>query len=453
MKNNMGNDSSKLLREESITKLLVQFSIPAIIGMLVNALYNVVDRIFVGQFVGNIGIGAIFVSSPLSLILMAFAMLVGVGGNSLSSIRLGQGRKEDSDRILSQSLTLSIILSTILMVLGLVFLEPLLVTFGSSKEMLPYAINYTKIILYGAPLQFIGFALNNFIRGEGNPKIAMFTMLIGAFTNIILDYVFIKYLDMGIEGAAWATLIGQGLSMIWVLYYFLRGNSLLKVRKEYLKLNFPLIREIFSLGFSPFSMQLAASMVTMFLNTSLSKYGGDIAVSSMGIINGITMLILMPIFGINQGAQPVIGFNHGANQPDRVKEALFKAMAAATFIALLGFIMIRTIPEKLFLLFLDKNDNISDILAVGIEGLKYYLLLLPIIGAQIVSTNYFQATGKPRQAAILGLSRQVLILIPAILILSKMFGLKGVWIATPVSDFGATLLTLTFLIKDLKSYK
>lgn len=453
MKNNMGNDSSKLLREESITKLLVQFSIPAIIGMLVNALYNVVDRIFVGQFVGNIGIGAIFVSSPLSLILMAFAMLVGVGGNSLSSIRLGQGRKEDSDRILSQSLTLSIILSTILMVLGLVFLEPLLVTFGSSKEMLPYAINYTKIILYGAPLQFIGFALNNFIRGEGNPKIAMFTMLIGAFANIILDYVFINYLDMGIEGAAWATLIGQGLSMIWVLYYFLRGNSLLKIRKEYLKLDFPLIREIFSLGFSPFSMQLAASMVTMFLNTSLSKYGGDIAVSSMGIINGITMLILMPIFGINQGAQPVIGFNHGANQPDRVKEALFKAMAAATFIALLGFIMIRTIPEKLFLLFLDKNDNISDILAVGIEGLKYYLLLLPIIGAQIVSTNYFQATGKPRQAAILGLSRQVLILIPAILILSKMFGLKGVWIATPVSDFGATLLTLTFLIKDLKSYK
>lgn len=439
-----------MLREDDITKLLIKFSIPAIVGMLVNALYNIVDRIFVGRYVGNIGIGAIFVSSPIALILMAFSMLVGIGGNSLSSIRLGQGRKEDSEKILGHVVTLALFISIIIALLGLKFLEPLLKLFGSSEEMLPYAIDYTKIILYGAPLQAIGFAVNNFIRGEGNPQVAMFTMLIGAASNVILDYVFIRYFGMGIKGAAWATIISQGISMVWVLYYFVGGTSMLELKKENLKLKFPIVKEIFSLGFAQFSMQLAASLVNVFLNNSLATYGGDVAISSMGVINSITMLILMPIFGINQGAQPIIGFNHGAEEYDRVREALGKAILSATVIATLGFVVIRTIPDKLFYIFLDKSDDLTEIMSVGIRGLKLNLLFLPIIGAQIVSSNYFQATGKPKRAAILGLSRQVLILIPAIMILPKIFGLDGVWAAAPVSDLVASILTAIFLALDLR---
>lgn len=449
-KRKKNGDNSKMLREDDITELLIKFSIPAIVGMLVNALYNIVDRIFVGRYVGNIGIGAIFVSSPIGLILMAFAMLVGVGGNSLSSIRLGQGKKEDSEKILGHVVTLALFISLAISILGLVFLEPLLRLFGSSEEMLPYAIDYTKIILYGAPLQAIGFAVNNFIRGEGNPQVAMFTMLIGAVSNVVLDYVFIRFFHMGIKGAAWATIISQGISMVWVLYYFVSGTSMLELKKENLKLKFPIVKEIFSLGFAQFSMQLAASLVNVFLNNSLSTYGGDVAISSMGVINSITMLILMPIFGINQGAQPIIGFNHGAEQYHRVREALGKAIISATIIASLGFILIRTIPDKLFYVFLDKTDDLTEIMSVGIRGLQLNLLFLPIIGAQIVSSNYFQATGKPKRAAVLGLSRQVLILIPAIMILPRFFGLDGVWAAGPVSDLVASVLTAIFLISDLR---
>lgn len=451
MKESQTNNSTKKLREENTTKLLFEFSIPAIVGMLVNALYNIVDRIFVGKFVGNIGIGAIFVSSPLTLVLMAFAMLVGIGGNSLSSIRLGQDRKEDSEKILGNAVILAGIISSMLGIIGFLFLEPLLLFFGSSNEMLPYSVEYTRIILLGAPLQAIGFATNHFIRGEGSPKVAMFTMLIGAISNVILDYVFINIFSMGIGGAAWATIVSQGISMIWVLSHFIKGGSILKLRKENLKLQFSTILEIFSLGFAPFSMQLAASLVNIILNNSLSTYGGDIAISSMGVINSLTMLMMMPMFGINQGAQPIIGFNYGAEQYDRVRETLFKAMTAATVIALIGFVLVRTIPDKLFYIFLDKTDNIEDIMNVGVRGLKLYLLMLPIIGVQVVSSNYFQATGKPIKAALLSLSRQVLILIPAIMILPRFFGLDGVWGATILSDLSATIIAVIFLIKDLKT--
>lgn len=444
------SDNTQLLKNENINKLLIKFSIPAIVGMLVNALYNIVDRIFVGRYVGNIGIGAIFVSSTMTLILMAFAMLVGIGGNSLSSIRLGEGKKEDSEKILAHVLILAFIISTILAILGFIFLEPLLLFFGSSRKILPYSVEYTRIILLGAPLQAIGFAVNHFIRGEGNPTTAMFTMLIGAISNVVLDYIFIAIFHMGIAGAAWATIISQGISMIWVLYYFINGDSYLKLKKENLKLKFETVKEIFSLGFAQFSMHLATSLVNIFLANSLAKYGGDLALSSMGVISSLNMLMMMPMFGINQGAQPIIGFNYGAKQYKRVRETLKKAILAATLIAIVGFVLVRTIPDKLFYIFLDKKDNIDEIMSVGVRGLQIYLLMLPIIGIQVVSSNYFQATGKPIKATLLGLSRQVLILIPAILILPNFFGLDGVWGAAVVSDFLSTFIAIIFLVKDLK---
>ena len=443
-------ERSKVLGQEDIGKLLFKFSVPAIVGMLVNALYNIVDRIFIGQAVGSIGIGAIFITSPVALILMAFSMLVGIGGNSLSSIKLGEDKHEESELILGNSFVLLFIISLILTVTGLIFIEPLLKFFGASEKILPYSVDYMSIILIGAPFQAIGFGMNNFIRGEGNPRVAMATMLIGAIINITLDYVFIFKFGMGMKGAALATIIAQTVSAIWVLQYFLGSKSMLKLKRENMRLKTNIIRDIFSVGFAPFSMQLAASMVTVILNNTLNSYGGDIAISSMGVIHSITMLILMPIFGINQGAQPIIGFNYGAKEYDRVKEALKKAIIAATCVATIGFIVVQTIPHKLFNIFLPKGTDITNIMAVGVKGLRINLAMLPIIGFQIVSSNYFQATGKPKKAALLGLSRQVLILIPALIILPKLLGLTGAWLAGPTSDFIASVLTAVFLIKDLK---
>lgn len=438
---------SKQLGEENIGKLLIQFSIPAIVGMLVNALYNIVDRIFIGKGVGNLGIAGIFVGYPISLILMAFSMLIGLGGNALVSIRLGQKREEDAEKILGNAFVLLILISICIGILGLLTLEPLLKAFGASETILPYSLDYMKIILIGAPLQAIGFGLNNFIRGEGNPKMAMATMLIGAILNTILDPIFIFVFDMGMKGAAIATIISQGASSIWVLSYFFRKKGLLKLKKENLKLKLDIFKEIISIGLAPFSMQIAASMVTVLLNNNLKNYGGDIATSSMAIINSITMLVLMPIFGINQGAQPIIGYNYGAEKYDRVKETLKLAIIFATVISTIGFIFTQIIPGKLISLF---GKNETELIEVASKAMRINLSMLPIIGFQIVSANYFQATGKPKQAMFLSLSRQVLVLIPALIILPKLFQLNGVWLASPVSDIIASIITAYFLVRDLK---
>lgn len=446
----LNNERTKLLENEAIGKLLLKFSIPAIVGMLVNALYNIVDRIFIGRGVGQLAIGGLYIAFPINLITMAFSMLIGIGGNSLSSIRLGEKKKEEAEQIIGNSLTSLLIIGIILSIFGFIFLKPLLIAFGASENILPYSYNYMKIILIGVPVQVIGFGLNNFIRGEGNPKIAMGTVLIGAITNIILDPIFIFALDMGVQGAALATIIAQAISCTWVLAYFFSGNSLLKIRKKNLKLRKEILKQIVSIGFAPFGRQIGASMVTVILNNSLKIYGGDIANASMGVIHSISTLMIMPIFGINQGSQPIIGFNYGAKQYNRVKKALTLAILSATIIVTIGFIVTQFFPETLIKLFIGDEKDLSEILKVGTIGLRIYLAALPIIGFQIVSSNYFQATGKPKYAMVLSLSRQVLILIPALLILPKLFGLTGVWLAAPTSDTISSIITGTLLAKDIK---
>ncbi|MBU5439260.1 MATE family efflux transporter [Tissierella sp. MSJ-40] len=444
-------NNSKMLAEEDIGKLLMKFSIPAIIGMMVNALYNIVDRIFIGQGVGNLAIGGIFVGYPISLILMAFSMLIGIGGNTVVSIRLGEKKKDEAEKILGNSFILLVGISVIISILGLLLLEPLLRAFGASETILPYAVDYMKIILIGAPLQAIGFGMNNFIRGEGSPKIAMITMLIGAILNTILDPIFIFIFDMGIKGAALATIISQGVSAIWVMKYFIGNTSILRIRKQNLKLRTDIVKNIVTIGFAPFSMQLAASMVTVLLNNNLKNYGGDVATSSMGVIQSISMMVLMPIFGINQGSQPIIGFNYGAKNYDRVKKTLKLAIMGATVISLVGFILTQAFPKQIIKIFISDEQELAEILNVAVKGLRIYLAMLPIIGFQIVSSNYFQATGKPKHAMLLSLSRQVLILIPALLIFPKLFELTGVWMAAPVSDLIASIITGTLLAKSLKN--
>lgn len=440
-------DSSTQLGEVKVSRLLLKFSIPAIVGMLVNALYNVVDRIFIGNSVGSLGIAGITIGFPIMLVIMAFAMLIGIGANSLISIRLGEQKKSEAELILGNAMVLLITAAMIISITGLIFIEPLLSIFGASAAVLPYAKEYLSIILLGTVIQTVGFGMNNFIRAEGNPRIAMLTMLIGAVLNTVLDPIFIFVFGWGIRGAAAATVLSQIASTSWVLYHFLGGRSTLKVHAKNLKLHLPIVTKIVTLGAAPFLMQLAASVLNAIMNKSLTIYGGDIAVSGMGIVNSITMLILMPIFGINQGAQPIIGYNYGALKFDRVKQALKLAVLAATTITSIGFVLTRVFPTQLISLF---NRTDESLLNFGTRAISIYLIFLPIIGFQIVSANYFQAVGKPKHAAFLSLSRQVLVLIPALLILPKFFGLDGLLMAGPTADLTSSVITGTFLFRELR---
>ncbi len=437
----------KQLGEDKISKLLIRFSIPAIVGMLVNGMYNVVDRIFIGRGVGSEGIAGITIGFPLMLLIMAFGMLVGIGATAQISIRLGEQKKNEAELILGNCFSLLIILSLGLTLFGLVFLDPLLRFFGASPAIFPYAHDYMKVILAGAVFQGIGFGMNNIIRADGHPGTAMLTMIAGAILNALLCPVFIFWLKMGMRGAAFATVISQVFTAVWVLAYFLGKHSHLKIRWPNLKLKLPVIGSIIAIGFAPFAMQVAASILNIILNNSLKVYGGDLAVSAMGIVYSILMLILMPLFGINQGAQPIIGYNYGAQKFDRVKKTLKLAILAATAIVVFGFIMTRMIPEQLIRLFNDEDERLVEL---GTQTLQVFLLMLPIVGFQIVSSNYFQAVGKPIQAMILSLSRQVILLIPALLILPGFFGFNGVLAAGPVSDFGSSLLTGLWLFYELK---
>lgn len=445
------NQRRKLLGEEPIGKLLIKFSIPAITGMVVNALYNVVDRIFIGLGVGDLAIGGLFISSPISLIIMAFSMLIGIGGNTLVSIKLGQNKKEEAEKVTGNSFILLILTSLLITIFGLIFLKPLLDLFGASPSNFQYAYDYMKIILIGAVFQAIGLGMNNFIRGEGSPTIAMKTMLIGAISNTILDPIFIFWFNMGVSGAALATIISQALSAIWVMRYFFGGNSMLTIKKEYLKPKLDIAKNIVAIGLGPFSMQLAGSMVTVLLNNSLKNYGGDLANSSMAVINSIAMMVMMPVFGINQGAQPIIGFNYGAEKYDRVKKTLKYAIIGATCITTTGFILTQLFPIQLYKMFISKGGNLTEISKIGVPGMRIYLAMFPIVGIQVVSSNYFQAIGKPKHAMLLSLSRQVLVLIPALIILPKIYGLTGVWLAGPISDFVASIITIYFVTRSVKN--
>lgn len=437
-------DRSNALGEENIGKLLLKYSVPAIIGMLVNAFYSVVDRIFVGKGVGPEALSGIAISFPILLIIMAFAMLVGVGATSLISIRLGQQRKEDAEQIIGNSLTLLIGISVVISLVTYLFMDGLLIQFGASPAVLPYARTFLQVLLWGTVFQSIGFGMNNFIRAEGNPKVAMFTMILGAVLNIILNPIFIFVFKLGVAGSALATVISQMVTSIWVLYYFLSDQSSLKLHLRNLKLDKTIVREIVEIGVSPFFMQIAASLVTVIFNKSLAFYGGDSAIAAMAVINGIVMMIFMPVFGINQGAQPIIGYNYGAGNYRRVKKTLGLGILGASTVMVLGFLVTQLFPHGLMRLFTDDPELIRN----GVEGLKVYLVMLPIVGFQIAVVNYFQATGQPKKSLFLTLSRQLIFLIPALMIMPRFYGLTGVWMAGPVSDFISTFVTGILLFID-----
>ncbi len=439
-------DRSEALGKEPVGKLLWDFSLPAIVGMLVNALYNVVDSIFVGNGVGQIGLTAVTIAYPIMLVMMGFGMLIGVGASSLVSIRLGQQNKEAAEKILGNSLTLLFIIAAVFTTVLMLFLDPILRALGAEGEVLGYARDFTHIIAIGSISLYLGFGLNNIIRSEGNPRIAMFTMLISAILNIVLNPLLILGVGLGIKGSALATVISQTVSAIWVLAYFFSRKSILKIKTENLRLSGPVVGEIIKIGISPFLMQIAASVVSLLFNVSLIRYGGDLAVAAYGIAGRVGMLILMPIFGINQGVQPIIGYNYGARHYARVIEAVKKATFAGSVFSVLGFVFIQVCDVYIVRLF---NSN-PELVSLGSYAIRIVLLMLPLIGFQVVGASYFQAVGQAGKAAFLSMSRQVILLIPLILILPQFFGLGGVWAASPVADLVSAMITGGYLWSEMK---
>ena len=444
-------ENQQALGTESVGKLLLKYSVPAIIGMLVNALYNVVDRIFIGNIpgVGPLAITGVGVTMPIMSITLAFAMLIGIGCTTNISIKLGQGKKEDAQKIIGNGRTLSIFISLILSIIGIVFGNQILHLFGASDQTLYYAKSYIYIILAGTVFNTLGYTLNNTIRGDGNPKLAATIMVVGCITNVILDAVLIFVFNLGIQGAAIATVISQIVTALWGLMYYVKGKSNLTFEKSSLKLDKSLVKSIIAIGIAPFSMQIATSLVQVISNNALKMYGGDLAIGAMATISSISMIFLMPIFGLNQGSQPIIGFNYGAKQYDRANKA-FKISALISIVILTaGWVLVQLSPETVIGMF-NKDPKLMDI---SVNGIRIYLFMIPIIGISITGSNYIQSVGKAKIATVLSLLRQVILLIPMILILPNFFGLNGVWYASPISDFLSTAITAYILYRELKSYK
>ncbi len=443
----MSIDRSHRLGEGNITRLLATFSIPAIVGLLAQALYYVVDRIFIGWALESEGIAGITVCFPFMLIIMAFALLIGLGATALISIRLGEQKKAEAELVLGNAAVLLAAASIVVTAAGLSLLDRLLILFGASEIVLPYAHDYMQILALGTVCQMFGYGLNAPIRGEGNPRIAMFTLLIGVLLNVILAPIFIFGFGWGMRGAGLATVISQGISAVWVLAYFIRGGSLLKIRWNNLRLKKSICFQIMAIGSSPFAIQISAAVMQSVLNCQLDRYGGDEAIAAWGIIWAVVMMFFMPMFGINQGAQPIMGYNYGAGEFARVKKALKTAVLAASAIAFFGFLIMMLAPTQVVRLF---NPGDVPLQALTVHAMRICVIMMPLVGFQVVSTGYFIAVGKPRESMLVSLSRQILFLIPAVLILPKYFGLNGVWAAIPTADLSSSLLTGVLLFLELR---
>ena len=439
------------LGEEKISKLLMEFSIPAIIGMVVNTLYNIVDRMYIGNIkdIGGLALTGVGITMPIMTIIMAFGMLIGIGTSARISLKLGEHKREEAEKHLGNAFTLIIIASVLITIIGLVFMHKILGLFGASADTEVYAREYMKIIFFGTIFNMLSFGLNHSIRSDGSPKIAMLSMLIGAGTNIILDPIFIFVFGMGVRGAAIATVISQIVSTIWILYYFTKGKSNLKIKREYLSLDKAIVLSIFSIGVSPFSMQIAQSIVQVLANNALKTYGGDLAIGAMTIINSVAMIFMMPIFGLNQGSQPIIGYNYGAEKYKRVKQAVKSATIVATIIVSIGWIITQAAPHLLISIF----NRDEQLVGIASTGMRIFLFMLPVVGAQVISSNYFQSIGKAKISMFLSLLRQVILLIPCLIILPKIFVLTGVWLAGAVADGLSSLITLIIFFMSVRKLK
>ncbi|MEB1807289.1 MAG: MATE family efflux transporter [Bacillaceae bacterium] len=439
---------SERLGTEPIPKLLKSLSIPAIIGMVVMALYNVIDTIFISYGVGIAAVAGVTISFPLMMLMMAISAAMGIGGASVISRRLGERKEKEANQVFGNVLTLILLLSVIGFVGAFTFLEPVLILFGATPEILPYALDYMFPILLATLFFTFGFATNSIIRSEGNARFAMMAMIIPSVLNIILDAVFIFGLNMGVRGAAYATVISQVVTSVMVIQYFVSGKSTLSLTIADFKLKFALVKEITLVGLPAFVQQAAGSVMMIAINAMLIRFGGEFYVGVFGIIQRIIMMSFMPMAGIMQGMQPIVGYNYGAKNFSRLRETVMLSLKVTTVMSVAVFFIVMLFPSYLMSIF----TSDPAVIEAGADSMRVMFAAVFLIGIQIISSGLYQALGKAKLALILSLSRQFLFLIPLVLILPHFMGTTGVWLAFPIADFFSFLLAGYLLYRHRETF-
>ncbi len=446
------DEKSEFLGKDDIKKLLFKLSTPVIIGMLVQALYNVVDTFFVGLAYGADSIqaiGGLSIAFPVQMIIMAFGIVLGTGGSSIISRALGAREYNKAERVLGNVFSLSLILSVLIAIPCLLYLDPILKIFGATAGVLPYARDYLKYIILGGIFFVFGVAVQNIVRSEGNARLAMNAMLVGGGLNILLDPFFMFGFGMGVEGAAIATVLSQAVASVWLLLYYLKGKGAVNFRSETLKPDPEIIKEIGAIGTGSFVMECSSSIMMIFVYNALAVYGGDVAIAVFGVVMKINSFIFLPLLGMGFGLQPIVGFNYGAKRYGRIAEAVKLSLVAATTFGLLGLLIIYLFKEQILGLF----STDPNYLAVGKNAVMIMVLGTPLIGLNVVTSILFQALGKAKPAFLLSISRQLLFLIPAVIFLPRLYELDGVWAAFPVSDLLAFMLSGFLLFRVHRIFK
>lgn len=433
----MDNKKATLeLGTEPVGKLLARYALPAIIAMTAASLYNIIDRVFIGQVVGPLAISGLAITFPFMNLAAAFGAAVGVGASTTISVRLGQRDYDAAENILGNTITLNLIIGIGFGLFSLMFLDPILRFFGASDDTLPYAHDFMTIILAGNVISHMYFGMNAVLRAASKPKKAMAATLFTVVMNVVLDAVFILWWHWGIKGAALATMISQLLALCWQMSIFANQKELLHLKRGIYKLRAELVQNIISIGISPFLMNACACIIVIFMNNQLVRYGGDMAVGAYGIANSIAMVFVLFSMGLNQGMQPIAGYNFGAKQYPRVTQVLKITIYAATIVTTIGFLMGMFIPQLAVSIFTTHEELVN----ISAKGLRIVVMFFPIVGFQMVTSNFFQSIGMASKAIFLSISRQVLVLIPCLLILPRFYGQLGVWISMPISDLIASLI-------------
>ena len=439
MKDN--KEATLALGTQPVGRLLWQYALPGVIAMTASSLYNMVDSIFIGHGVGSMALAALGISFPLMNIGAAFGAAVGVGGATLMSLRLGQRQYEKANHVLGNMVALNIIMGLLVGIVSIIFLDPILTFFGASEQTLPHAHDYMFILLVGNVITHLYLGLNAALRSASKPRAAMIATIVTVALNTILDPIFIWPLHMGIKGAAIATVLAQLIVLCWQLWQFSRQKELLHLEWRFLRPARAIVKDIVSIGISPFSMQLTGCVVAILMNNALMTYGGDLAVGAYSIANRLGFIFFMVIMGICQGFQPIAGYNYGARNMDRVKSVLRLTITASVIAMTVGWVVGELLPGPCTRLFTDDEG----LIAISIRGIRINMLVFPVIGYQAVVTNFFQTIGKVRISIFMSLSRQLLFLLPMLMLFSSMWGLDGVWASLPASDFLAFVVAVIIM--------
>jgi putative MATE family efflux protein len=442
----MAKKSPKELGTESIGKLLMRYAVPAVIAMTASSLYNIVDRIFIGQGVGALAISGLAVTLPIMNLSAAFGAMIGAGGSTLISVKLGQRDYDTAQNILGNIVSLNVIIGVIFAVLAIVFIDPILYFFGASENTIEYARSYMFIILLGNVVTHLYLGLNSVIRSTGHPTTAMFATIATVVVNAILDPLFIYTFNMGIAGAAWATIISQTIALMLVLKILSNKDEVVHFCSGIYKLKKRIVKNMLSIGISPFCMQLCACFVVILINKGLQEHGGDLAIGAYGIINGVTFMFIMIVMGITQGMQPIAGFNYGAQKFDRVTQVFRYSVLYATVVMTICFLLCEFMPGPIIRLFTDD----AQLVGLAEKGMRTIVIVSPVIGFQIVVGHFFQSIGMPSKSIFLSLSRQLLFLIPMLLVLPGFFGTDGVWMSMPAADFISAIVAAVMIWRFYK---